>query len=73
MRREKVIREVDELQGYANDVVYPLIEQAKKAKEGYLRSKEQEGKSKQDLRDLKNAFKEYKYNKEMREKESRIE
>jgi hypothetical protein len=34
---------------------------------------EQEGKSKQDLRDLKNAFKEKKYNKEMREKESRIE
>ena len=40
MREERAIPELNFLKRYANEVVYPAIEAAKKAKEDYLRTDE---------------------------------
>ena len=62
MQEERTIQELDYLKRYANQVVYPAIEKAKKVREDYLylQSKEQESKREKEmkeLRDLSNAVK----------------
>lgn len=73
IQEERAIQGLDYLKRYANEVVYPAIEAAKKTKEESIRTKEQLEKSKQNLRDLKNALKLYHYNKYWNEAESRLE
>jgi hypothetical protein len=69
LQEERTKQELDYLKRYANEVVYPAIDKARQVKEDYLRTREREEKSKQQLRDLKNAYKEYQYNRERRKYE----